>query len=102
MVDTEELPVTWGRLLSVWWLIVWRGTLGAVVIGALLGGIFGFVVGAVGPSYGLSIEDVVSISRTGGSILGGVAATVVGVFVVRMALRKAYRSFRIVLVPRPA
>ena len=40
----QELEATWGRVLRVWWLIVWRSILGAIVIGGVAGGILGFVV----------------------------------------------------------
>jgi hypothetical protein len=44
----EELALTAQRLLSVWWLILWRGSLGGWILGFVAGGIAGFIVGAIG------------------------------------------------------
>jgi len=32
----HELELSWGRVLSVWWLIAWRGLVGSVLLGAAL------------------------------------------------------------------
>jgi hypothetical protein len=81
----EELEATWTRVLSIWWLVVWRGILGAIVVGGLIGTIWEFFDRAGGTS--------------GGFVLGLVWGLVWGLFVVRMALRKRYRAFHIGLVP---
>ena len=87
----EELEPTWGRAFRVWWLIVWRSLLGAVVFGAIVGGIFGFVIGILK----LPVEIITVVSP----ILGAVIGLVWAVMVTRMALRKKYSDFRIALVP---
>ncbi|MGH6767636.1 MAG: hypothetical protein ACRECO_01300 [Xanthobacteraceae bacterium] len=88
----QELEPTWGRALSVWWLITWRSMLGAVVLGAIVGGIFGFIVAMAGGSPQL----IGAVSPFLGMIVGLVWV----IAVVRMALRKKYSGFRIALVPR--
>jgi hypothetical protein len=87
----QELELTWGRVMSVWWLLTWRSMLGAIVLGALVGGIFGFVIAASGQSP----QIIAAVSPFLGMIVGILWV----IAVVRMALRKRYSGFRIVLVP---
>ena len=88
----QQLEVTWGRVLRVWWLIFWRSTLGATVFGAIIGFVFGFVVAFTGLPRGL----ITTVSP----ILGAIIAIFWAMLVVRMALRKTYSDFQIMLVPR--
>ena len=90
----QELEATMSRALRVWWLIVWRGIVGASVIGAVAG----FVLGFAGTLAGM---PPATITLTSG-ILGGIIGIVWMIVVVRMALRKRYGDFRIALVPRGA
>src|SRR5262245_3455450 len=91
-VSMQELEVTWGRVISVWWLFAWRGLLGSVVIGAAVG----FVIGLAGFAAGISLQAVNNISTVAGAAVGLLWAIVV----VRMALKKSYREFRVALIPR--
>lgn len=88
----QELDVTWGRVISVWWLVVWRGMLG----GMLLGFVVGFLIGMVGFFVGLSLQAVNILS----TVAGGVVGLLWAIVVVRMALKKQYGEFRLALVPR--
>ena len=87
----QELEVTWGRVLSVWWLIVWRGTVGGMALGLVGGFVAGFIC------------DVIGHVEWAG-LAGGVTGLLLGVpwalVVIRMALKKRYADFRIALVPR--
>lgn len=87
----NELSVTWQRVRSVWWLVVWRGIIG----GTVLGGIAGFVIGLFGAVIGLNLETIQTLAALVGFFLGLAWLWIV----VRMALRKTYRDFRIALVP---
>jgi uncharacterized membrane protein len=86
----SELEPTWGRVLSVWWLFVWRAGVGSLVMGFVAGFIFGFVGALLGAPKG-----AISI---GSGLLGFVIAIVWGIIVMRMALEKKYGEFRIALV----
>ena len=87
----QELEATWSRAVRVWWLIIWRGVIGA----AILGGVIGFIIGFVGALLGLPSS---AIGLTA-SLSGGVIGIVWMIIVVRMALRKQYSEFRLALVP---
>jgi hypothetical protein len=89
----QELEVTFGRALSVWWLLLWRGFLGAFVLSFIVGFVFGLVYGILGRIYGWPVGGAI-----GGGILGAVSSALWGILVVRMALNKRYSEFRIVLV----
>ena len=81
-----ELDITWGRVIHVWWLIVWRGGLGAMLFAA----IFGAIVGVVGELTRTTGPVTNAISFYSGSLIWVLWAIVV----VRMALRKQYGEFR--------
>ena len=88
----QELEPSLPRTISVWWLIIWRGVLGAAIIGSIAG----FIIGIVGA--------IVSVSPTTMAATGGFIGLPIGIvwmiIVVRMALRKHYRDFRLALIPR--
>jgi hypothetical protein len=88
----QELEVSLGRLLRIYWLFIWRSVLGALVIGFALGFIIGLVLGALG----VPLTQIATISGVVG-LGGGVAWAL---FCLKMALEKKYRDFRIILVPR--
>lgn len=88
----QELELTWQRTLSIWWLIVWRGLVGSI----LLGGLVGFIVAFVGGMMHLPTDTMTLASQ----ILGLGVGLVWWSVVVRMALGKQYGKFRIALVAR--
>ena len=87
----QELEFTWGRSMRVWWLMIWRGAVGGVVFGVVVGAITGVVIGTLEGS----IQTITIVSAALGYIVG----IVWSVFVVRMALAKRYKEFRIALIP---
>jgi hypothetical protein len=89
-VYEEEIELGWSNVLSVWWLITWRTAIGMVVF--LL--IASVIIGFAGVAVGLD-RELVQIS---GGVFAWIVALVWGFIVMRMALRKRYRSFRIALV----
>jgi len=91
MSPGNELEPTFDRTLSIWWLLIWRGT----ICGALMGGMLGVVIGAVWYALQLSPENLQIVAK----IAGGLVGLVWGFVVLRMALRKSYSGFRIALVP---
>ena len=87
----REQELTWSHVLSVWWLVQWRVLLGALVLGALAGGVAGIVCGILG--YG----DKAALA---GSYAGFIASILWLPVVIRMALGKKYSNFRIALLHR--
>jgi hypothetical protein len=75
--------------LSVWWLIHWRTIVGSFITGAAIGAVLGVV--AVFTDWRTTPAAQVSIG-----VVVGIAWTIL---TTRMALRKKYRGFRIVLLP---
>jgi hypothetical protein len=86
----ETLAITWSQALNVWWLIMWRSMLG----GFLLLFAVNFVISFVGALAGVSTGGLLT-----SSIIGVVISLLWGIVVVRMALCKKYRHFRLVLSP---
>jgi hypothetical protein len=95
------LELTRARLVSVWWLITWRGVVGGMLIGAVCGMIGGLLAAIIVIVIGGHASPAV-LTRAG-QIAGAVLTTpfvlLWGIWVVRMALTKRYRDFRLALLP---
>lgn len=87
----QELEITIGRLLRIFWLISWRGILGAAAIGFVVGFVVAFVLA-------MASVDRATISSIN-VVLGFTAGLIWYVVVLRMALKKRYDDFRIALLP---
>ncbi len=87
----RDLEPSWSEVVSVWWLIVWRGTFGALLssIGT------GFLIGLIGHVEGASLGDV----RTLAAVVGLTLGIFWQIYAVRMALRKHYHGFHLTVVP---
>ncbi len=78
----HELESTWGRAIAVWWLMFWRGTVGAF----LLGLVAGFIIGLTGTLLGrfLNLQLAPATAWLSGGV-GAIAGVFWFMFVVRMA-----------------
>ena len=84
---------TWGRVIRIWWAWMWRVVVLGFLVGAILGGIGGFIVGASGrPDLGASV----------GAMLGWLGSIPVSLYVLGIVLRKRYRQFSIKVVTEGA
>ena len=86
----EVVDATFSRVLSVWWLFIWRSAVGSIVLGLAIG----IVIGGATLLFGVSQEASVPFVM----LLSVVIGIVWGMVVLRMALNKNYRGFSIVLV----
>ena len=87
----NEITPTNSHVARIWWLILWRGLLGSM----LMGGVLGAVIGFVGAAAGVNLNSIQLLSTA----LGGLVGLGWGFLVVGQALRKNYDGFRIALVP---
>ena len=87
------LPLTWGRVIRVWWAYYWPVTLVGGVIGLCAGTLAGVVLAA---THSKLNPSMVAAS------LGGILAVPLSVIFVRRSLEKSYREFKIQLVDRGA
>jgi len=86
----QELEPDWRRTASVWWLIAWRTFLGGWIMALIIG----FVAGEIGARLGLAFQPVALFA----TVLAWLAALAWGFVVLRMALKKHYKEFRLALV----
>jgi membrane associated rhomboid family serine protease len=84
-----ELQLTVPRVLRIYWLIMWRSAVGGFLLGALAGAIVGVAKVVFGVHHNVTGYN---------ALVGLFVGTVWGPFVVRMALRKRYRRFRLALI----
>lgn len=89
----QDLEPSWDKVLRIAWLLTWRGLFGGLAIGFLLG----YVV-----DLGLGLAMGHILDRTAGAVMKLLVLLVWWPVVVRMALRKRYRDFRIVLISHGA
>ena len=89
----QELEPTWQRALSVWWLILWRGIVGSVLLSIAIIAL----VDALAALIGIESKALNMI----GALVVWLGSIVWGVVVVRMALQKRYRDFRLALIGTP-
>ena len=89
----EEVPITWQRVLSIFWLYTWRSFLGALLIGGILGFVLGF--------FGALLRFESATVRSTISIIVVPVVIVWTFYVMRMALHKKFRDFRIALIALP-
>ena len=98
----QELELTWKRIACIWWLMLWRGVIGGFLLGAVTGGIVGLIAGFVA-AYVFHVPFDVSTYQQIGRLSSVTVCVPLGIvwgfLIVRMAIRKKYREFRIVLVP---
>jgi hypothetical protein len=87
----DEVELTARRLLSVFWLFVWRGLVGGAVVGLVLGIIIAIVFRIAGIE-----RDVWANALSFALCLIGGWTWSVGAM--HMALTKRYRDFRIAIV----
>jgi len=75
----QELEPTWQRALSVWWLILWRGIVGSVLLSIAIIAL----VDALAALIGIESKALNMI----GALVVWLGSIVWGVVVVRMALQ---------------
>ncbi len=85
-----ELEPSWGKTIAIWWLIAWRNVVGSLVIGVVIGAMFGVAAYFAGVPVAMMLLPI--------RVVAVVAAGIWTAVVIRMALRKKYRGFRIALV----
>ena len=88
----QEMEITIGRLLRIFWLFMWRATVGGAIAGAIAGFVIGFAMGVAGSTR----EHIALVT----SLAGLVAGAIWSIVVLKMALEKQYRDFRIALIAR--
>ena len=85
----QELDPTWGRVMSVWWLLAWRTMVGAV----LLGGAVVFVFGAIAALENWHADKIQMVSSVLGAVIGVLWAIVVAALMSRRSiLRSGFMS----------
>jgi len=86
----NEVTVTWGRAIKVWWSLLWRAILYSILAGLIVG-IFVAIFGAI-----LGIDSASSTGLSG--IFGFLVGIPIGIWVIKIVLQKKYSDFRIALV----
>jgi hypothetical protein len=88
----QELEITPGRLLRIYWLFVWRAVIGSLLMGAVAG----FVIGLIMAAAGAAREQMTIMTSIAGAIVG----LIWSIAALKMALEKRYKGFRIALIAR--
>ncbi len=86
----QELEMTLTRVIAIGWLIVWRLLIGGLAFGIAIY----FLTGFISVLFSVSEETTVTLWMVAGSAV----AILWSLSVLRAALRKKYRGFRLALV----
>ena len=89
----QELPLTSGAVLSMWWLLLLR----SVIVALALSFMTAIFAALIAPYFGTS-EAAAYGAGMAGFAINGLVWLLWTIWVTRMALTKQYKSFRIVLV----
>lgn len=89
--QVDELRPGFKLVVRIWWLMLWRGVLGAFAISFVAGFALGFVAAI---THFAPMDQV----KLYGQILGAVIGVIWSLFVTLMALMKKYKGFRIALI----
>ena len=89
----QEIEPGWDGVLRIAWLLLWRGALGGFALSFALGLVL---------NLGLGLGLGIMLSTNVNMAMGVIVALIWWPFAVRMALKKRYAAFRIVLIPHGA
>jgi len=104
-MEFEVVEITKRRIFKVWWCLLWRACLGALVVGLVVWGVRIAIRYCVFKLIGeLSIAELsgetMELIETPGNVLEMVLLIYVGFVVVRFIFKKKFSDFEIVLVAR--
>ncbi len=89
--SVEQVELSSGTILTIWWAWAWRAVVVGMLVGALLGAAGGFVVGVAGsPKLGGPV----------GMLCGWLGSIPVSIWAMKSALSKKYSDFSVVLIKR--
>jgi hypothetical protein len=86
---SSERSISWALILPIAWLLLWRGIAGGIAIGFVLG---------LGINLALAYGFRVVLGSNVNAAMGAIVMLVWWPIVVRMALKKHYRGFRLALI----
>jgi hypothetical protein len=87
--DLHEETLTFDKLLSIWWAIIWRAFLLSLILGLVLGFIGGFIVAMLGRS---------DLGAAVGGVLGWLGGFPSSLWALKKALMKNYTGYRIGII----
>ena len=81
----QEVEITWGRAIKVWWSIMWRGS------------VYGFIAGFVAI---FTVGEILTVSEleTWGVPISIIAGIPAWMWAVKTVLAKSYSDFRVALL----
>jgi hypothetical protein len=86
----QELQITWPRIISVWWLIVWRISIGSMIISVVIN------------TFIYSIDAMLHLSTTSHIFISVIISLPIqaawSIIVVRMAMKRKYGKFSLMLM----
>lgn len=90
--EVKFASVTWMRAIKVWWSLTWRILLFGFFGGFLIGLILGFILAIMR----IDAKTITAICRIAGMVIG----IPIGIFVIKIILKKEFSDFRIALIEK--
>ena len=88
--SNQTIEATWGIAAKIWWWIIWRSLLSALVGGFILG----LIIGIIGTMIGLNNAAI----QLPAMLLGGVFGVLVNIFFTKKIIGKKFKGFSLVLL----
>lgn len=98
----QELELTRGRLLRVWWAHVWRSLLAVVaslLTGMVVGGVIGAILGLSMSMAGYGVDEIQAVAKPVGFVLGAAIGLAFSIIPMKLIIGRSFGDFRLVLVP---
>jgi len=88
-----ELDITWGKAIRIWWSLLWRNLLLAIVVSVFVGMPIGFIIGFSMSAMGAPQEMILFVCWPIGFFIG-LASSVIPI---KMILGKDFGDFRLII-----
>ena len=88
----QELQVTWGRAVRIWWAYIWTNLI-AIVVVMVVGFVAGLVLGFILRMAGVPLSTITLVT----ALIGAVMGLAISVVPIKMILGKDFGEFRLVL-----
>ena len=90
----QELELTWGQVIRIWWAAFWRWLILAKLMIGLNAGVVGIALLAIGRREWVIADWPYRVALLAGYISAAIMA-------LRLALKARYKNFRIVIIAPP-
>ena len=91
----QAMEATWGIALKIWWWLIWRSLLTALVGGSIIGFIIGFILGIISVITKINFIDTMRLPILA---IGFIFGMIVNIFFIKRVIGKKFKNFSLMLI----